>query len=942
MFVILQFNYNMVMRRCLFLSIFRFVLTALPATLFPQATQNLGQYDARIARFESTGQLDSFLYYAAEKARLARQNDRLEMWAWIQVETHDVPSDDPVVALKNLDKVLEQQWRSPKNAAEAEPFMYIQAYRGYYLSELGRVWQAVQAYETARSWFEQYHYADFEAAETLYKPLGNHYTRLGDNEKALAVFQKALGFLPAENNAGKAGLLNNIGIAYWNGGHFTSAENTYREGLSLPGIPESGRALLLTGLARTQLDLGQLKAAFQTAESALRLLPRTSRNENAPEYRVYALTTAGIALRQDGQADRAARFLQDALTESSRVFGKHARETAKIEIARAALFRAQGKAAEALAAANRALIAVLPGFQPKQIEDNPGAASFYEENTIFEALEEKAAAAEAMYRQTAGLKWLNVSLDCHDLAWQAEALLRRVYQYRSSKLELQQDARAREEAAMNVVRLLYEKTGNPAWREKAFALAERSKAALLLDALQDNLIRQRLAGKDERLERLAALRQSAAYFERRLLLQPRDGQAAHWRVENDALTAQIAALEREINRSYPKLAAAGEATDFSFGKTKIPDGEILAEYFVGQKWMDIFILSGHAVKAWQRVAVDDSLRTLAARFLAGFESAGAILAAPDEYLKTAFRLWQKIVPPETAGAQRLTIVPDGLIHFIPFEALVTALPEKGVNLRTAGYLIRRQEIRYAWSLATLQQQDALPSKAPEFFLGVAPLFINGERGLAPLTAGAAEWSTMPQSHTLALTGASADTAHFLMEAGRYRILHLSTHARAGVLNNQSPRIELYDAALLLPDIYAMPLQADLVVLSACQTGLGIEQKGEGVMSLARAFAQSGAACILSSLWTVNDRSTADILRGFYLEIKKGEPVTLALRRAKLGYLDEKSIPASAQSPYFWAGMVAVGSNREIDVPAGVFNAGLIWAIPLLLLVLFGLLRFVLA
>ncbi len=914
----------------------RLLFAALPAALFPQSAQTPGQYDARIAYFESTGQQDSFLYYAGKKADLARQADQLEMWGWIQVETHDIKSDDPADALKNLDKALAERWRAPKDAAETEPFLYMEAYRGYYLSQLGRIWQAVQAYEAARIWFERYRYADFEAAETLYKPLGNHYTRLGDNEKALAIFQKALALTPAEMTAERAGLYNNIGIAHWNSGHLAAAEAAYRTGLDFPGLPASIRTLLLTGLARTQLDLGRHTSACQTAEAAIRLSNRVSGDENAPEYRVHALAAAGIALLRDGQLNRANHHLQHALAASGKVFGSHARETAKIQIALAELSRAKDEPAEALAIANRALSAVLPGFQPIQNEDNPGVALFYEENTIFEALEEKAAASEALYRKTGLLLWLNLALDCHDLAWQAESLLRRVYQYRSSKLELQQNTRAREEAAMNVARILYEKTGNPEYREKAFTLAERSKAALLLDALQDNLIRQRLAGRDQRFERLTALRQSAAYFERRLLLQPGNEQAPQWRVENDAIAAQIAGLKHEIDRAYPELAAAGAIIDLPFNEINIPDEEILAEYFIGSGWVDIFIISGKTLTAWRRLPADDSLQLLTARFLSGFENAGAMLADPADYLKTAHALWQKLVPPETASARRLTIVPDGFVSFIPFEALVTALPGKAANLRTADYLIRRQEIRYAWSVATLQRQDALQTNAPEFFLGVAPLFQNGERGLAPLTAGSAEWSTIPARCIRSLTGPLADTAHFLAGAYRHRILHLGTHARADLRNDQSPRIELYDAALLLPDIYALPLQADLVVLSACQTGLGVEQKGEGVMSLARAFAQSGAACILSSLWTVNDRSTAEILRNFYQEIEKGEPITTALRQAKLHYLDDKRIPASAQSPYFWAGMVAVGSNREIDVPAGFPGNWLLWTGAIFLFSLTGL------
>jgi hypothetical protein len=393
-----------------------------------------------------------------------------------------------------------------------------------------------------------------------------------------------------------------------------------------------------------------------------------------------------------------------------------------------------------------------------------------------------------------------------------------------------------------------------------------------------------------------------------------------------------------FTQAYPTLAGAGAPGDIFLNTFKITEGEILTEYFVSRNWLDVFVLSGSVVIAWHRVPNDADLQSLSSRFLTFFENAGAIIADPAGYLETAYALWQKIIPAETASAQRLTIVPDGFLNFIPFEALVTALPEGAPSLRTAAYLIRRQEIRYAWSLATLRQQEALISKAPKFLLGVAPLFEGGERGLAPLAAGKAEWQTLPAGKIQTLLGPLADTAHFITAAGQYRILHLSTHARADLRENRPPLIELYDAALLLPDIYALPLQADLVILSACQTGLGVEQKGEGVMSLARAFAQGGAACILSSLWSVNDRSTVRLFQDFYHETAEGQPVAAALRRAKLNYIDDKSIAATGQSPYFWAGMVAVGSNREINMPHG-FAWGLFGWLGLVVSVIVGLAYF---
>lgn len=899
-------------------------LTLAGSAPFLYAQNAVHQYDARIARFESAGLTDSVLYYAHKKAQLARQADLLGLWAWIQVEIHDLSSDNPAACLRALDEALARQWRAPKDSAESEPFMYLQAYRGYYLTETGRIWPAVQAYEAARNWFERYRFSDpdLEPVETIYKPLGNHYTRLGDNEKALAVFQKALRLTPPAHTAETAGLLNNIGIAHWNSGNLSAARDNYQSGLRLPGLPRLQYALLLTGLARTLLDQNQPEAALQTAKDALKYLRDIPPSGNPGlEYRVSAHLTAGIALGRTGQFQEAEACMEKALAEAKKVFGAHSRETGKAEIAMAALLRAQGKAAAALEAANRALTAVLPGFQPRNAQENPAPSLFYEENTLFEALEEKAAAAAQQYRQSGDLQWLTLALDCHDKAWQAEMRLRQVYQYRSSKLELQKNTRAREESALNIVRTLYEKTGRPIYRQKAFILAERSKAALLRDALHDNLIRQRLAGSDARFAQLAGLRQSAAWHERQLLLHPESPQANTWRNENDALQARIKALQDTLQKAYPGIGNTVGTVDSFFILNKLPDGEILTEYFLGSLWIDVFVLSGHQVVEWRRLPRDDAFRQLTGRFLTFFENSSAILADPQGYLETACALGQILLPPETAKARRLTIVPDGILHFIPFEALVTAPPAPGAKLRSAAYLIRRQEVRYAGSLATLLAQEALKPRPERFFLGVAPLFEGRERGLPPLTAGRAEWQTLSAGGIDALTGPQADTAGLLAVAGRYRLLHFGTHARGDAQGDRPPSIELYDAALMLPDIYALNLNADLVVLSACQTGLGAEQKGEGVMSLARAFAQSGAACILSGLWTVNDRSTTHLFQDFYRALGEGLPAGAALRTAKLRYLDDKNIPSSGQSPYFWAGMVMVGADRQIQSPGD----GWLWA-----------------
>ena len=899
----------------------------LPFTLFAQSV--LHRFDERIAFFQETGKLDSVRYYAVEKIRLAQAADSLAAWAWAQLDLYSSYADEDPSGLDCLDAAWAKKWREPLGSEECEPLMYLQANRGWRLFQQGRVWQAVQAYELARRWYEQFQFADFEAVGMIYKPLGNHYTRLGDNEKALAVFEKALTI--GGDAAPRAGLYTNIGIAYWNAGNYPAADASFGRGLQVPGLTRSQRALLLGSLAQSQLDGGQAAQAWSNAMQAIRLFQAQSPPGEVSTALARARRTAANAALRLGRLAEATRLLAAA-----RAGETQARELGKTETDGARLYLALNRPQDAIDAANRALSAVLPNFKPQNRAENPDAKLFYEENVLFEALSAKAEAAEALYGHTSDLNWLRCALACHDLAWQAEVQLRQVFQYHSSKLSLQGAAHTRETAAMRVARTLFEKTGQIEYLETGFSIAERSKAALLLEAVQDNLVRQHLAGSDPRFSQLAALRQSRSYFEKDLLLSPQSEQAAQWHSEADLLHTQIAALERAIGAAYPNLSRIRTQEQFLSLKTAVESlskHETLLEYFVGDDFVDVFVLGKQIAPAWHRFPLDGSLVALNQQFTAFFANAHAILNDPAAYLQTAHEFYQKVMPREAASAEQLLIVSDGFLNFIPFEALLETAPEAHTQLQNAPYLIRRQAVRYAWSVATMMEQNQWKSAAPHYLLGIAPMCQNRVRGLPMLPDSRSEWQALPYGAVHELIDRSAVWDVVRQKAAFYQVLHFSTHADAGT--RQDPHIELYDQSVWLPDLYALPLQANLVVLSACQTGLGEQQAGEGVMSLARAFAQSGAACVVSSLWTVNDRSTAQLFSHFYEKIGEGSTISAALRGAKLDYLNDASVGTALQSPYFWAGLVAVGADRSVMPPSSSLFKWVSGALAIVVLMLVG-------
>ncbi len=120
-----------------------------------------------------------------------------------------------------------------------------------------------------------------------------------------------------------------------------------------------------------------------------------------------------------------------------------------------------------------------------------------------------------------------------------------------------------------------------------------------------------------------------------------------------------------------------------------------------------------------------------------------------------------------------------------------------------------------------------------------------------------------------------------------------------------------DNRLYAIELYNKKLQADLVVLSACNSGFGKIKKGEGVLSLAHAFTYAGVPASIMSLWKVPDEATSQIMIDFYKNLKAGNEKDEALRLAKLSWLNNDAIPAQMKHPYYWAGFIASGDTTPL-------------------------------
>ncbi|CAM1374077.1 CHAT domain-containing protein [Tenacibaculum xiamenense] len=274
----------------------------------------------------------------------------------------------------------------------------------------------------------------------------------------------------------------------------------------------------------------------------------------------------------------------------------------------------------------------------------------------------------------------------------------------------------------------------------------------------------------------------------------------------------------------------------------------------------------------------------------------------NEFKLTASFLYNQLFPTSEIKnliqQKNVLIVPDVTLENTPLEALIS---EKD----SFRYLIQDCNISYAYSLTFSELNKDLIRKTSNDISFYSPIkFGNTTISSLPFTEKESNNIEGIISGDF-LEFNNASKRNFINYSPNSKIIHLATHANA----SGNPQIQFYDSILPLHELYTYKNNADLVVLSACETNLGEIKKGEGVLSLARGFFHSGANSVVSSLWKINDASTSEIMTNFYKNLKDNQPKTLALNNAKRSYLKNHSL--SEKSPYYWASFILIGDTNPV-------------------------------
>lgn len=485
--------------------------------------------------------------------------------------------------------------------------------------------------------------------------------------------------------------------------------------------------------------------------------------------------------------------------------------------------------------------------------------------------------------------------------------------------------------------------------------------------------RQYFSLPDSILEKEYHLKIDKTYYEKELFLIEEDG------IRKNEVTKKLFKLNRAYDellesyrKDYPEYYALKFRPTFVTAKEIqqefLKTQQTLIEFFDGDSSIYAFVISKdtmgliHIKKDFPLLS---SIEGLQANILI-YDSLNQTrnIRLQSDYIDSLNNytqlLYQKIWLPiekQFHLREKIVIIPDGKLGYIPFDMLLKKLPEDKMLFHTYDYLLNTYQISYNYSSTLWKAMKDKENKANlGELLAFAPTF-NEDREVTPLQPLAhnnrrnrsrgkfnALKFNIPEVETIqnlfggtSFIDTAATEANFLKHAKDYRIIHLSTH---GIINDEvgdysylaftEIKDSIENEYLYNRDLYNLKLNADMVVLSACETGIGELQRGEGIISLARGFAYAGAKSIINTLWSVNDKSTSIIMESFYRNLKKGMTKDAALREAKKSFIQD---PTNETHPFYWAAFIPSGDMSAIKLNKTS------WMLKLMLFGVLGLMLF---
>ncbi len=602
----------------------------------------------------------------------------------------------------------------------------------------------------------------------------------------------------------------------------------------------------------------------------------------------------------------------------------------------------QKKYAESLQNYQKSIYHFSENFDNVSFFANPTIEQLVVDQDILEILKGKAQCLLEIYRQNQELDYLSASNATYQLTLKMIRQFRQDFLAIGSKEYLSEIVVPIYEGALHALFIKDQHQLSDNSLEQAFHLFESSKAILLLESINENTAKGFAGIPDSLLLKDQSLKNDLLFYQKKIReeksrvsktknadkLQKLEDKLFKLRRRHQEL---IATFEKDYPR-YHQLKYDTHLADIKSVQKKLPnDQSALVEYFMGKENLYLFYISKKEAKM---------ISTPRSENLSGaIDQLRSLLKNPypkdlqvsfQQFTRTAQELYQQIVAPLKIPAtiEQLFITPDDQISYIPFEVLLSKAPSSDqldFSLDNLSYLIQDYRISYNYSATLWLQNKTNPSADRKNFIGFAPSFGSKQAShnkeartcqkeelyqLKCTSKEVQQLGSLLSGQTY--IGADALKEIFNKQVSNYRILHLATHSCLDDYDPMENKIFFTDGFLSNYDLYNLHLNADLTVLSACNTGNGPLLRGEGVMSLSRGFIHAGCPSTLISMWAVEDCTTADLMMAYYDQLKDGATKEKALQSAKLNYLQQAD--RLHCHPFYWAPFVQFGDTQALDLP----------------------------
>jgi CHAT domain-containing protein/tetratricopeptide (TPR) repeat protein len=731
----------------------------------------------------------------------------------------------------------------------------------------------------------------------LYNRLGTMYYEMGSYKQSQNYFEKAVDLLSPKDPSYNDFLTkykSNIATSFLKLENYTVADSIFKSILSL-GI----------NVNEIKTSLGSIALLNNTPEKALAYF-RSIHYNNANNIILY--NKMGQTFLHLKNLDSSKKYLLKALDEHANWFTTNKNKNHGNTFQYLGdLNNIEKNYNKAIQNYHNSIQQFYPDYNEADIYKNPQTFSgVFSYINLFTTLTAKADAFEKLYKQDKKQAFLDGALNAYQSAFLLAAYVEKTYDSDEARLFLNKIKYKVHDRPIHISLQLYELTKDKLYLEEAYNFDQQNKASILSLNVQEAAIKNQTGTNIDLFEKETTIKTNITRLSLKAGQINDSSQLQKIKTDIRDYEIELGKLQNKINElpGYKAKKFAKSIPSVAQVQKLLSKKNALLSYHLSENEMVILCITSNDLSYTKQV-IDSTFFNIIKSFKTSLNN----YKGEEKYdgAKSSIQLYNAIVKPVLSKIQHienLLIIPDDELNNLPFEAL---------SDENGNFVLDKYKVQYQYSTALLRDDiKNNNNNSNKISLAMAPFASKGNDAFTKLEFTKNEIENLQGN---ILIDSAASKKNFLALVEKAGVLHLATHT---IVNDTIPEKSLIafypftdlpvaENNLYLQEIYNLKLDATkLVVLSACETGTGKLAKGEGLMSLARAFTYAGCPNILGSLWKADDKSTAWIMQRFYKYYNDDTDAATALQKAKLDYIESPEIEKRFKSPNYWAHLVLTG------------------------------------